>query len=66
MSDNGYFVRCLTFVLLNSNSIKLTKQIINFYQKAFDDKEFEVKFFMFYLLINFKILFRLVFMFSNV
>ncbi len=51
MSDNGYFVRCLTSLIINSNSIKLTKQIINFYRNAFDDQEFEVNFFSF-LLIN--------------
>jgi len=52
MSDNGYFVRCLTLLIINSNSIRLTKQIINFYRKAFYDREFKVNFLFLFLLIN--------------
>lgn len=47
MSDNGYFIRCLTSLITNSNSIRLTKQIIDFYQKVFEDQEFEVNNFSF-------------------
>ena len=43
--DNGYFIRCLTSLILNSNSIKITNEIIDFYRKAFDEQEFQVKFY---------------------
>jgi hypothetical protein len=42
LSDNGYFIRCLTSLILNFDSINLSKQIIDFYQKAFDEQDVEV------------------------
>jgi hypothetical protein len=45
LSDNGYFIRCLTSLILNFDSINLSKQIIDFYQKAFDDQDVEFQIF---------------------
>jgi hypothetical protein len=46
ISDNGHFVQCLTSLIINSPSIDLTDQCIDFYQKSFDDEETEVKIFI--------------------
>jgi hypothetical protein len=43
ISDNGHFVQCLTSLIINSPSINLTEESIDFYRKAFDDQEIEVK-----------------------
>jgi hypothetical protein len=42
-TDNGHFVQCLTSLIINSTFINLTDQCIDFYRKAFDDEEIEVK-----------------------
>jgi hypothetical protein len=42
MSDNGHFVQCLTSLIINSTSIDLTDQCIDFYRKAYDDEDTEV------------------------
>ncbi|CAF1344983.1 unnamed protein product [Adineta steineri] len=41
ISDNGHFVQCLTSLIINSASINLTDQCIDFYQKAFEDEQTE-------------------------
>ncbi|CAF1326367.1 unnamed protein product, partial [Adineta steineri] len=41
ISDNGHFVQCLTSLIINSTSINLTDQCIDFYQKAFEDEQTE-------------------------
>lgn len=43
ISDNGHFVQCLTSLISYSPSINLTEECIDFYRKAFDDNETEVK-----------------------
>ena len=43
LSDNGHFVQSLTSLMINSTSIQLTEQCIDFYRKAFDDEDPEVK-----------------------
>ncbi len=65
-SDDGYFVQRLTSLIINSNSMKLTQSIINFYRKAFDEQESEVSCFCIYVLVNFRELFRLILTSSNV
>ena len=42
ISDNGHFVQCLTSLIINSTSINLTDQCIDFYQKAFEDEQTDV------------------------
>ncbi len=42
-TDNGHFVQCLTSLIINSTFINLTDECIDFYRKAFDDEETEVK-----------------------
>ncbi|CAF1153890.1 unnamed protein product [Adineta ricciae] len=39
LSDNGHFVQFLTSLMINSTSIQLTEQCIDFYRKAFDDED---------------------------
>ncbi|UJR09975.1 hypothetical protein I4U23_014199 [Adineta vaga] len=41
ISDNGHFVQSLTSLIINSPSIQLTDQCIDFYRKAFDDEDSE-------------------------
>jgi len=43
ISDHGHFVQCLTSLIINSTSIDVTEECIDFYRKAFDDEETEVQ-----------------------
>ena len=42
LSDNGYFLRCLTALIVNAPSFPLTNQIIHCYQQALQDPLSEV------------------------
>ncbi|CAF4841473.1 unnamed protein product, partial [Rotaria sp. Silwood1] len=42
-SDNGHFVQCLTSLIINSTSIDLTNECIDFYRKAFNDEKHETR-----------------------
>lgn len=43
ISDHGHFVQCLTSLIINSTSMDVTEECIDFYRKAFDDEETEVQ-----------------------
>lgn len=43
ITDNGHFVQCLTSLIINSPSINLTDECIDFYRKSYDDEEIEVR-----------------------
>ncbi|CAF0995825.1 unnamed protein product [Rotaria sordida] len=40
-SDNGHFVQCLTSLIINSTSIDLTDECIDFYRTALNDEKTE-------------------------
>lgn len=42
ISDHGHFVQCLTSLLINSPTVELTDQCLDFYRSAFDHEETEV------------------------
>ncbi|CAF5112037.1 unnamed protein product, partial [Rotaria socialis] len=39
----GHFVQCLTSLLINSPSMNLTDQCVDFYQQAFNDEKPETR-----------------------
>ncbi|CAF2782997.1 unnamed protein product [Rotaria sp. Silwood2] len=43
ISDNGHFIQCLTSLIINSTSIDLTDQCIDFYRQAFNDEKHETR-----------------------
>ncbi|CAF3203747.1 unnamed protein product [Rotaria sp. Silwood2] len=43
ISDNGHFIQCLTSLIINSTSINLTDQCIDFYRQAFNDEKHETR-----------------------
>lgn len=43
ISDQGYFLRCLTQLLSHCPSIQLNNQIIHFYQQTLEDRKFSMK-----------------------
>lgn len=42
LSDHGYFLRCLTSLIINCNTMNISKQILDFYQTIFQDADLEV------------------------
>ncbi len=44
ISDHGHFVQSLTSLIINSPSISINEECIDFYRKAFDDQDIEVRY----------------------
>lgn len=66
ISDQGHFIQSLTSLIINSPSITLSKESIDFYRQAFDDQDTEVMNFFVLSSPFSSFLFRLIFVFSNV